>query len=51
MANRTRVETEKGKGLSFLTPTTTIASPRQGTRLIRPDPRPQIESTLYWDPD
>ena len=35
----------------FLTPTLTIASLRQGTWLTRPDPQPQIESTLSWDPD
>ena len=35
----------------FITPTMTIALPRQGTCLTRPDPRPQIESTLYWVPD
>ena len=34
-----------------LTPTMTIASPRQGTWLTRPDPWPQIESTLCWVPD
>ena len=30
----------------FLFPTTTFSSPRQGTWLTRPGPRPQIESTL-----
>ena len=32
----------------FLTPS---ASPRHGIRLTRPDPRPPIESTLFWDPN
>ena len=37
--------------LFFITSTTPIALPRQGTWLTTPDPRPQIESTLNWVPD
>ena len=32
------------------TATTPSASPRQGTWLARPDPRPLVESTLHWVP-
>ena len=40
------------KKITLFFPTTTIALPRQGTWLTRPDPRPQIErSTLNWVPD
>ena len=35
----------------FLTPTTPIALQRPGTCLTRPDPRPQMESTINWVPD
>ena len=34
----------------FLTPTTPCASLIQGTWLTRPDPWPQVESTLHWVP-
>ena len=35
----------------FFNPTTASASPRQGTWVTWPVPRPQPESTLYWAPD
>ena len=35
---------------TVFSPTTPIALPRQDTRLTRPDPRPQVESTLHWGP-
>ena len=40
----------KEKLLSFLylSPTTNIGLPGQGTWLTRPDPRPEIESTLPY---
>ena len=40
-----------GLAIQLFTPTTTIASLRQGTWLTRPDPWPQIEISLYWVPD
>ena len=40
----------RGRSRNFF-PTTTIASPRQGTWLTRPEPRPQIEGLLCWVPD
>ena len=34
--------------LDFLSPTTPSASPRPGTRLRKPDPRPHLERTPEW---
>ena len=34
----------------YITTTTPNALPRQGTRLTRSDPRPQMESTPDWVP-
>ena len=48
--NRSMVRIPMDIGL-VLNPTTINALLRQGTWLTRPDPRPQIESTLEWDPD
>ena len=34
----------------IINPTTTIASPRQGARMVSQDPEPHPESTLVWVP-